>query len=132
MNLQEILNNAKIIAVVGFSDNHARPSNRIARYLLGNGYKVYGINPKLQNQVIDEISCYSYLKDIPVQADLVNIFRRSEFVDDLMREILFLNWKPKVVWTQIGVVSSEAKEMAVANGITYVENKCIMVEHTKN
>lgn len=129
--IKEILYSNKIIAVVGYSDNHLRPSNRIGRYLLGNGFKVFGINPKLHNRVIDEINCYAFLKDLPQQIDIVNIFRRSEFVQDLIEEILELNFKPKVIWTQIGVISNEAKEIALANDIIYVENKCIMIEHAK-
>lgn len=131
MTIEEILNTYKVIAVVGFSDNHSRPSNRIGRYLLGNGFKVYGVNPKLGNREVDEIKCYSSLKDLPEQADIINIFRRSEFVEDLMKEVLELNYNPKVVWTQIGVISSEAKELALENEIAFIENKCIMVEHTK-
>ncbi len=131
MTFTEFLNSNKIIAVVGFSDNHLRPSNRIARYLKGNGYKVYGVNPKFDNEQVDEISCYSKLKEIPENADIINIFRRSEFVEDLMKEILALNYKPNVIWTQIGVISSEAKKLAESNGIKYIENKCIMVEHAK-
>lgn len=131
MTIEEILNTNKVIAVVGFSDNHSRPSNRIGRYLLGNGFKVYGVNPKLENREVDEIKCYSYLKDLPEQTDIVNIFRRSEFVESLMKEVIALNYKPKVVWTQIGVISSEAKELALQNDIVFIENKCIMIEHTK-
>jgi uncharacterized protein len=131
MDIKEILEQAKIIAVVGFSDNHSRPSNRIGRYLHGNNYKVYGVNPRLHNKDVDEINCYAHLKYLPEEPDLINIFRRSEFVEELMIEILKLHRKPKTVWTQIGVISNEAKKMALANEIKYIENKCIMVEHTK-
>jgi predicted CoA-binding protein len=129
--IKGILTSNKIIAVIGFSDKRERPSNRIARYLHGNGYKVFGVNPRFNNIEIDEIQSYQSLGDIPQNADIINIFRRSEFVSDLMNEILELEHKPKVVWTQIGVISSEAKELAVKNNIIFIENKCIMVEHNK-
>lgn len=129
--IEEILSVNKIIAVVGFSNNRERPSNRIARYLHGNGYKVFGVNPRFDRDEIDDIICHSSLKNVPEQIDIVNIFRRSEFVFDLVNEILELDYKPKVIWTQIGVISNEAKELAVSRGIVYIENKCIMVEHNK-
>lgn len=129
--ITEILTANKVVAVVGFSDNRERPSNRVARYLHGNDFTVYGVNPRFDGKEIDEIVCQAALKNLPEQADIINIFRRSEFVFDLVNEILELNYKPKVIWTQIGVISSEAKELAESNGILYVENKCIMVEHNK-
>ena len=129
-NFEKILNECKVIAVVGFSDNHSRPSNRIGRYLLGNGYKVYGVNPRFDNKEVDEIICHPSLQHLPEHADIINVFRRSEFVFDLMNEIMELDYKPRVIWTQIGVFSNESKELAEANGITYVENKCIMIEHS--
>ncbi len=131
MTIKEILNNNKVIAVVGFSENHTRPSNRIGRYLDGNGYTVYGVNPKLSGTETDNIKCYSNVKDLPEQADIINIFRRSEFVEDLIKEILEMNYKPKVIWAQIGVISSEGRSLAEDNEIAYIENKCIMIEHSK-
>ena len=129
--IKEILSSYKSIAIVGFSQNRTRPSNRIGRYMKGNGYKVYGVNPGLDKMEIDEISCYAKLADIPEQIQIINVFRRSEFMFDLMKEILQLDYKPAVVWTQIGVISSEAKEIAALKGIIYIENKCIMIEHNK-
>ena len=127
--IKEILSSYNTIAIVGFSQNRTRPSNRIGRYMKGNGYKVYGVNPVLDNMEIDEISCYAKLAYIPEQIQIINVFRRSEFMFDLMKEILQLDYKPAVVWTQIGVISSEAKELAALKGINYIENKCIMIEH---
>ncbi|MEO8447515.1 MAG: CoA-binding protein [bacterium] len=128
--IEKILTSYNSVAIVGFSHNHQRPSNRIGRYMKGNGFKVMGVNPGLAGREIDEINCYASLKELPEEAEIINIFRRSEFVYDLMNEILLLSYKPKVIWTQIGVVSSEAKELALKNDIEYIENKCIMVEHT--
>jgi len=129
VTIKNILNNNKIIAVVGFSDNPQRPSNRIARYLKGNGYKVFGVNPRLAGKTVDEIKCYAALRDLPEKADIVNVFRRSDFVADLINEIAELDYKPKVIWTQIGVIDGDSKSKAVKMGYEYVENKCIMVEH---
>ena len=126
---RDIFESNKIVAVVGFSDNHTRASNRIGRYLKGNGFTVYGVNPKLAGKEIDEISCYASVKDLPEEADIINVFRRSEYVPDLMEEILELDYKPNLIWSQIGVISSESSDKALENDIDYIENKCIMVEH---
>jgi len=131
MTIKNILTNKKIIAVVGFSDNLHRPSNRIARYMQGNGFKVFGINPRLEGKTVDEIKCYAALKDVPERFDIVNVFRRSEFVADLIKEIAALDYKPKVIWTQIGVIDNDSKISALKMGYEYVENKCIMVEHMR-
>ncbi|MEO8666540.1 MAG: CoA-binding protein [Ignavibacteria bacterium] len=128
--IREILTKNKVVAIVGFSDNHLRPSNRIGRYMHGNLFKVYGVNPRLHNKVIDEINCFASLKDVPGQIDIVNVFRRSEFLFDLVNEVLELDTLPKAIWAQVGVVSMDARELAESKGISYVQNKCIMVEHS--
>ena len=130
-SLNEIFNDCKVIAIIGFSENPARPSNRIGRYLKGNLYTVYGVNPELEGKSVDGIICYGSLKNIPSKIDLVNIFRRSEFLTGILNEVLKLNEKPSVIWTQYGVIDSAAKDLALKNNIEYVENKCIMTEHQK-
>ncbi|MBA3706604.1 MAG: CoA-binding protein [Bacteroidetes bacterium] len=127
---REMLKENKVVAIVGFSDNNMRPSNRIGRYLDGNMFKVYGVNPKLHNKVIDQISCFASLKDVPEHIDIVNVFRRSEFLLDVVKESSELDLLPGAIWAQVGVISLEAKELAHQKGISYVENKCIMVEHS--
>ena len=122
-NLNELFSSNKVIAVVGFSDNHTRPSNRIGRYLKGNGFTVYGVNPRLAGKEIDDIECVASVKDLPVKADIINVFRRSEFVPDLMKEILELDYKPNLIWSQIGVISNESSDMAAKNEIDYIGNK---------
>lgn len=130
-NIKDVLASNKIIAVIGLSDNPSRPSNRVARYLYGNGYKVYGVNPKLAGKCVNEIKCFASLKDLPENVHIVNVFRRSEFLLELMKDITELNYKPSVVWTQIGVIDSEANKLAGEKGIVYIESKCIMTEHQK-
>ncbi|MBS1517692.1 MAG: CoA-binding protein [Bacteroidetes bacterium] len=126
-----IFKDHKSIAVIGYSDKKQRASNRIGRYLLEHGYEVTGVNPFIKEEVIDNIQVYNTIYDIPRNIDIVNIFRRSEFLYDHITEILSLNTKPKVIWTQLGVIDPEAKKLAEDNGIKYVQNKCIMVEHNK-
>lgn len=130
--ITEIFKKQNTVAIVGFSDNRTRPSNRIGRYLHGNGFKVYGVNPKLANSKVDEIVCFGTLNELPSKADIINIFRRSEFLFDLMKEILSLKFKPDVIWTQVGVICYDSKKLAESNGLIYIENRCIMTEHQKS
>lgn len=130
--ITDIFNNHKNVAVVGFSDNRTRPSNRVGRYLQGNGFKVYGVNPKLENSIVDEINCFGSLKNLHFEIDIINIFRRSEFLYELVKEILFMKFKPAVIWAQVGVIDNDAKLLAESNGFLYIENRCIMTEHQKS
>ena len=131
MNTAEILQKYKIIAIIGFSDNPARDSNKVGLYALRNGYTVYGVNPKLDGRNIDGIKCYKSINDIPEKVEIVNIFRLSIAVLPIVKEILELNYRPKVIWTQFGIFNEEAKNLALENGFEYVENRCILVEHSK-
>ncbi|MBS1552906.1 MAG: CoA-binding protein [Bacteroidetes bacterium] len=131
MSVKEILSNAKTIAVIGFSDNPSRPSNRIGRYLVSNKYTVYGVNPKLEGKITDSIYSYGSLSDIPFKIDIVNIFRRSEILTGIVNEVLLLKEKPELIWAQQGVMDSKAKKLAEENDLMFVENKCIMSEHLR-
>jgi uncharacterized protein len=131
MDTKEILEKYKKIAVVGFSDNRDRDSYRIAVYMQKKGYKIYGINPKLIGKNIDGIDCYKSLSDIPEKVDIINIFRVSIAVLPIVQEVLKLNYRPKVIWTQLGIFNEEAKKLAIDNGFEFVENKCLYIEHQK-
>ena len=131
MTTKEILEKYKIIAVIGFSDNPSRDSNKIAFYMLRNGYTVYGVNPKLEGKNIDGIQCFKYIADIPVEVEIIDIFRVSIAVLPIVQDVLKLNYKPKVIWTQFGIFNEEAKQLAQENSFEYIENKCILVEHSK-
>jgi len=131
MTTKEILEKYKKIAVIGFSDNPARDSNKIAFYMLRNGYTVYGVNPKLEGKNIDGIQCYKYIAGIPDKVEIIDIFRVSIAVLPIVQDVLKLNYKPKVIWTQFGIFNEEAKQLAQENSFEYIENKCILVEHSK-
>lgn len=121
-----ILDQAKIIAVVGLSDKPDRASNRVSRYLQQQGYKVVPVNPNL-TEVLGE-KCYPDLQSIPVAIDLVDVFRRSEEVYDIVKAAQEKG--VPVVWTQLGVhCDEESQQLAQENNMTLIENACIMVEH---
>jgi predicted CoA-binding protein len=132
MDTKEILKKYFKIAVVGFSDNDLRDSNKVSRYMFDEGYTVFGVNPKLDGQIINGIRCYGKLADLPEKADIINIFRKPGAVFDLVKEVLELDYTPKVIWTQLGIFNEKAKELALKKEMDYIENKCLYIEHKKN
>ncbi|WP_234572074.1 CoA-binding protein [Rhodohalobacter sp. 614A] len=132
MSIKEILNSTKTIVIVGCSSKPTRTSYRIAKYLADAGFTIIPVNPN-EDSVLGQ-SCYPQISDIPddIEVDMVDIFRNSQYTAKMVKEII--EWadesgqKP-VIWTQIGVSSDEAKTLAEANGFTYIEDKCLMVEH---
>jgi len=123
---KDVLDNAKVIAVVGLSNDPTRASNRIGRYLQQQGYQVVPVNPNL-TEVLGE-KCYPDLQSIPVAIDLVDVFRRGEAVYDIVKAAQEKG--VPVVWTQVGVhCDEESQQLAQDNNMTLIENACIMVEH---
>lgn len=129
-----LFESARTIAVVGCSKKPSRTSHRIARYLQEEGFRIVPVNPNYE-KVLGEI-CYPDTPSIPddVEIDVVDIFRdpahTAEMVEDVVRRIETTGERP-VIWTQIGVSSPEAEEIAREADLPYVKNRCIMVEHGK-
>lgn len=119
---------ARRIAVVGLSDDPSRPSFGVASYLLAAGKQIIPINPN--HARVMGLTCYPSLADAPVPVDLVDVFRRAEFCPDVVREAISVG--AKGVWLQAGIVSPEARQLAVQSGIDFVENRCLMVEHMRH
>ena len=122
--------NVKTIAVIGLSDKPERDSYRVAEYLQEQGFRIIPVNPT-KNNILGE-KCYPSLKDIPkdVQVDVVDVFRKSEAVPDIVEETVA--FKAPVLWLQEGVVHEKAVEMARQTGIEVIMDKCIMKEHRKD
>ena len=125
--IAELLRTARTIAVVGLSPDRTRPSNGIARYLQRSGYRVIPVNPT-QQEVLGE-KCYPNLAAIPEPIDIVDIFRRSEFVPDIAAEAIAIG--AKGLWMQLGVFNEEAAQHASEAGMIVIQDKCIMVEHMR-
>jgi predicted CoA-binding protein len=126
-NICEILKSSKNIAVVGISNKPGRDSGWIARFLKEQGYNVFGVNPTLKE--FEDIPVFSSLKDIPEPIDIVDIFRRSEFVMDVVKEAIEIN--AKTIWMQMGVINYEAEKMALNAGLKVIMNHCIAVEYRR-
>ncbi|PKL89123.1 MAG: CoA-binding protein [Ignavibacteriae bacterium HGW-Ignavibacteriae-2] len=127
MNYCEILKDAKTIAVVGLSTNPNKTSRNIARYLVAAGYKVYGVNPACKERELDGIPVFENLKEIPEKIDIVDVFRRSEDIPQIIPDVININ--PKVLWLQLGIKNDEAVKPISKKGITVVQDECIYIQH---
>ncbi len=125
--IKEILKRAKNIAVVGLSDKPGRDSHRVAAYLKTRGYKIFPVNPTIE-ETLGERS-YPRLEDIPEPIDVVDIFRAPEHVPPIVESAIAIG--AKVVWMQLGVVNEEAAERARGAGLTVVMDRCMMQEHKR-
>lgn len=124
---QEILQSSCFIAMVGLSSNHDRPSYRVASYLKGQGYRIIPVNPQ-QKEILGEPS-YPDLSSIPHPVDVVDIFRRSEEVPEIVEESIKIG--AKAVWMQKGVINERAATRAREAGLLVVMDKCMFEEHRK-
>lgn len=121
----ELLHSAKTIAVVGLSDNPGRTSFQISEVMASRGYKVVGVNPMIKHAGSFEV--YASLSDVPFKIDIVNVFRRSETIPEIIDEVLSVN--PKALWLQQGVRNDEAVKPVIEKGIQTIQDKCIAVYH---
>ena len=122
-----ILRQAKTVAVVGISDNEARDSHKVAKYLKEHGYRMIPVNPKCR-EVLGE-TCYPGLTDVPEHIDVVDIFRNLEAIPGIVDEAIAV--KADVVWMQLGLSHAEAAEKARTAGLQVVMDHCIKIEHSK-
>lgn len=125
--IKTVLNSSRVIAVVGSSPSSNKDSYRITEFLIRKGYRVYPVNPNYQE--ILGVKCYANLSEIPEKIDIVNIFRRPEFVLPVVEEAVQAD--ASVVWFQYGVGSEEAIKYALENNLTVVNDRCIKVEHMR-
>ena len=125
--VRKMLQKAKVIAVVGHSDNPFRTSYQIAAFLRQVGYKVYPVNPTI-TEVNGERS-YPSVADVPEAVDIVDVFRRSEFLEDVVEDAIKAG--AKNIWAQIGVYDEAAGEKAAQAGMGVVLDRCIKIEHLR-
>jgi len=119
------LSRAKTIAVVGLSDSPLRPSHGVSAYLQAQGYRIIPVNPQIA-EALGEKS-YPSLVDIPEKIDVVDVFRRPEFVDEIVEQAIQL--KIPAMWLQEGVINERAAEKARKAGMFVVMDHCILKEH---
>lgn len=126
-SISDILKTSRTIAVVGLSSRRHRPSFGVSEYMQSAGYRIIPVNPA-ETEVLGE-KCYARLEDIPEPVDIVDIFRRSEFVPDIVESAIRIG--ARAVWMQEGVSHAEAAERARRAGLFVVMNCCILKEHIK-
>ena len=127
MTISELLKTSRTIAVVGLSNKRFRPSHGVAEYMQRNGYRIIPVNP-FEQTVLGE-KCYPDLDSIPDRVDIVDIFRRPEFVPEVVEAAIRIG--AKAIWMQEGVVHEEAAERARAAGLFVVMDRCILKDHRR-
>jgi uncharacterized protein len=125
--ISEILHSCRVIAVVGLSAKRFRPSYGVAEYLQRAGYKIIPVNP-LETEVLGE-GAYPDLDSIPGPVDMVDIFRRSEYVPEIVEAAIRKG--AKAVWMQEGVIHEAAAERAEEAGLSVVMDRCILKDHRR-
>jgi hypothetical protein len=126
-SIPELLRSARTIAVVGLSGNRKRPSYGVSEYMQSAGYRIVPVNPQ-ETEVLGE-RAYPSLEAVPGHIDIVDVFRRSEFVPEIVEAAIRVG--AGAVWMQEGVADEAAAEKARAAGLTVVMDRCILKEHRK-
>jgi predicted CoA-binding protein len=126
-NLKKLLEGVRSIAVVGISTDPAKPSNRVANYLKQHGYHIIPVNPGAK-EVLGEKS-YPDLKSVPEPIDVVDVFRRPEFLPPIAEEAVAVG--AKVLWMQEGITNEEAAKKAEDGGLTVIQDACMLKEHAR-
>ncbi|MBD3234697.1 MAG: CoA-binding protein [candidate division Zixibacteria bacterium] len=125
--IKDLLQKVKNIAVVGLSPKQERPSNGVANYLKSQGYNIIPVNPG-HSEILGEKS-FPDLKSIPVEVDIVDVFRKPDTVMPIVEEALEIN--PKAIWFQEGVINEEAAQKAQDGGLMVVMDRCMLKEYKK-
>jgi predicted CoA-binding protein len=126
-DIKSILEESKTVAVVGLSPRQERDSHRVAKYLQGRGYRIIPVNPNAE-EVLGERS-HPDLASVPEPIDIVDVFRRSEAVPEIVEEAIKVG--ARTVWMQQGVIHEEAAARAREAGLQVVMDRCMMVEHRR-
>jgi uncharacterized protein len=124
---REVLVNSPVIAIVGRSNDHYYSSYQVGEYLILEGYTVYNVNPMIDE--VDGAPSYDSLADVPEKVDIVDVFRKSDFMPEIVDQAIAIG--AKTVWGQLDVVSDEAREKALTAGLNYADDICIRTEHQR-
>ena len=129
--VREVLEGARVIAVLGAHPSQSRPAAYVPSSLKGVGYRVIPVNPRFAGQqILGEAVC-SRLSEITEPVDIVDVFRRSEDVPAHVDDILAMQPLPKVVWLQMGISNDEAAARLIEAGIDVVQDRCTLADHRR-
>ena len=126
-DLKDIVTKYHSVAVVGLSPDQGKPSFEVAAYLQRAGFRIIPVNPSCQ-EILGE-RCYPTLTDVPDEVEIVDVFRRSEFVPEIVEQAITKG--AKVVWMQEGVINQAAATRAEQAGLAVVMDRCLLKEHYK-
>lgn len=126
-DLRRILQESRVIAVVGLSSNEQRPSHRVAQYLLAHGYTVIPVNPA-EKEILG-LKCYASLAEIPQKVDIVDCFRKSADIPPLAEAAIAIG--ARTLWMQLEISNEQAAQRASAAGLNVVQDLCIKIEHAR-
>ena len=121
----ELLKRARTIAVVGLSDNPLRPSHGVSAYMQSHGYRIIPVNPQIKSSLGEQ--AYASLLEVPEKIDIVDIFRRAEFVEEVVDQAIRI--KAPAIWMQEDVIQEKAAEKARKAGVFVIMDRCILKEH---
>jgi len=127
--IEWVLQSPRVLAVVGLSDNPARPSHSVSAAMQRRGYRIVPVTPK-GGEILGE-KVYASLPEIPFPVDVVQVFRAPQYAVDVVREIAAMQTRPKVLWMQEGVVNDQAVAEAEALGLVVVQDRCLYKEAVK-
>jgi predicted CoA-binding protein len=129
--LTEILRETRTIAVLGAKGHQGEPAYFVPAYLAARGYRILPVNPVFAGRELHGARVVGTLADLGETPDLVDVFRRPEYLVEHAREILALSPRPSTVWFQLGIVNDEAAERLARAGIRVVQNRCMMPDHRR-
>ena len=134
MDIEQILENTSNIAVIGLSKNELRDSYQVSAYMKNAGYNIIPVNPTIDS--VMGVKSHNSLKNIPEDVlkniELVNVFRKSEFVNEIVDEVIEINkkfGKIHTIWMQLGIFYDEIDRISEENKLNIITNKCIKIEH---
>ena len=125
--IEKILREARTVATVGLSEDTSKPAHTVPAYLQAQGYHVVPVNPTIETALGEK--AYASLADVPEAIDVVQIFRRSDYVGPIVDEAIKVG--AKAVWMQVGIADEEAAARARAAGLDVVMNQCMRVQHIR-
>jgi predicted CoA-binding protein len=129
--LTRILREARTVAVLGAKAQPSLPAHYVPAYLAREGYRVLPVNPTLTGSQILGETVVPTLADLPAPADVIDVFRRPEYLPGHATEILALPWRPAAVWFQLGIRNDAAAERLARAGIRVVQDRCMLPEHRR-
>ena len=134
MDIEQIFENTSNIAVIGLSKNELRDSYQVSAYMKNAGYNIIPVNPTIDS--VMGVKSHNSLKNVPEDVlkniELVNVFRKSEFVNEIVDEVIEINKKYgriHTIWMQLGIFYDEIDRISEENKLNIITNKCIKIEH---